>query len=185
MKEAVLQLFASHPEWAVLLSMALSIVIAVAGIIPSFFVTAANVLFFGFWPGTALSFAGEAIGAFVAFLLYRKGFKKKAGIALSRFPKAKQLTESKGKAAFSSIVMLRLLPLVPSGLVSLAAAVSSVSTPVFFIASSVGKLPALLLEAYSVQQVTRFTWQGKIILGMVAAALLYYIFFKPSSDKNL
>jgi uncharacterized membrane protein YdjX (TVP38/TMEM64 family) len=46
---------------------------------------------------------------------------------------------------------------------------------VFLTASSLGKIPALLLEAYSVYQVTRPGWQGKLILALAAALLLFFL----------
>ena len=84
MKETVLHLFEMHPQAAIGISLLLSILVAVAGILPSFFITAANILFFGFWEGTLISFIGEAVGALIAFWLYRKGFKK----AVARGPAA-------------------------------------------------------------------------------------------------
>ena len=45
------------------------------GVIPSVFLTGANLIVSGFWPGTFISFVGEVLGAIVSFLLYRKGFK--------------------------------------------------------------------------------------------------------------
>jgi uncharacterized membrane protein YdjX (TVP38/TMEM64 family) len=50
-----------------------------------------------------------------------------------------------------------------------------VSPAVFLIASSLGKIPALLLEAYSVYQVTRPGWPGKAILAAAALLLLYFL----------
>lgn len=171
MKEALLQLFRDHPQLALLSSLCISVLVAVLGLVPSFFVTAANILFFGFWPGTLLSFAGEAIGALVAFLLYRKGFQKTIASGLKRFPRARRLAEARGSEAFLLILSLRLLPFVPSGLVTFAASVGRVSTGLFFLASSLGKIPALLIEAWSVQQVTQFTWRGKLILLVIALVL--------------
>lgn len=174
MKEALLNFFQQYPNLALLGSLLLSIIIAVLGLIPSFFITAANILFFGFWPGVAVSFLGEALGAIVAFYLYRKGFKKEAGQQLEKYKKAKALLAAEGRQAFWLIFSLRLIPFVPSGLVTFAAAVGRVATLTFFIASSLGKLPALLLEGYAVYQVTEFGWQGKLILSVVALFLLYF-----------
>src|SRR5215218_8585132 len=156
MKEAVLHLFEQYPETAVAISLFLSILVAVAGVIPSFFVTAANILFFGFWPGVAVSFAGEALGAVVAFYLYRKGFKKGAGDQIAKYKTVSALINAENKKAFWLILSLRLIPFVPSGLVTFAAAVGRVSGIIFLIASSLGKFPALLMEGYAVYQVTEF-----------------------------
>ncbi len=175
MQEAVLQFFQQHPNLAIISSLLISVIIAVAGIVPSFFVTAANILFFGFWPGVAISFAGEAVGAVVAFWLYRKGFKKGVAEKLSRYPTVQRLINAEGRTAFGLILSLRLIPFVPSGLVTFSAAVGRVSMLTFLVASSIGKLPALLLEGYAVYQVTEFGLQGKIIITLCALLLLYLV----------
>jgi uncharacterized membrane protein YdjX (TVP38/TMEM64 family) len=174
-KEQLLSLFQQHPQLAILISLAISILVAVLGLVPSVFITAANILFFGFWKGTLISFLGEVVGAAVAYFLYRRGFKKASQNSLERFPKVQRLLNAEGREAFLLILSLRLIPFVPSGLVTFAAAVGTVSPAVFLIASSLGKIPALLLEAYSVYQVTRPGWPGKAILAAAALLLLYFL----------
>jgi uncharacterized membrane protein YdjX (TVP38/TMEM64 family) len=175
MKEALLNFFHNYPNLALLSSLFISVLIAVLGVIPSFFVTAANILFFGFWEGVAISFAGEALGAVVAFYLYRKGFKKEATTKISKYKAIETLINADNKKAFWLILSLRLIPFVPSGLVTFAAAIGRVTSIIFLVASSLGKLPALLLEGYAVYQVTEFGWQGKIIMTLVALFILYLI----------
>jgi uncharacterized membrane protein YdjX (TVP38/TMEM64 family) len=175
LKETILHLFEQYPQLALIISLLVSIVIAVLGLVPSFFITAANILFFGFWEGTAVSFAGEALGAAVSFLLYRKGFKKRSQQGLRRFPKVHQLVNAEGNKATWLVFSLRLLPFVPSGLVTFGAAVGTINFWSFLIASSLGKMPALLMEAYSVYQVTQFGWQGKLILAVIAFGLIFYV----------
>lgn len=181
MKEQILQLFQQYPEAALFISMLVSVIIAVAGVLPSVFITAANILFFGFWKGTFISFLGEALGAAISFWLYRKGFKQMLGSSLNRFPKAQRLLTANGSEAFVLILSLRLLPFVPSGLVTLAAALGTVPAWLFITASSLGKVPALLLEAYAVYQVSAFGWQGKLLLAAVAVALLVWVWKKLSA----
>jgi uncharacterized membrane protein YdjX (TVP38/TMEM64 family) len=176
-KQEVIQLFNNYPQYAIAISIIINIVIAVLGVVPSVFLTAANVLFFGFWQGTLISFAGEAAGAFIAFVMYRFGFKKQVGNKLDKYPKVEKLLKAQGKHAFYLIVSLRLIPFIPSGLVTFAAAVGNVSSGVFLIASSVGKVPALLIEAYAAYQVTAFGWQGKLIL-LIAGIYFVYLLYK-------
>ena len=175
MKDSVLQLFEQYPQLAVVISLLLSVIVAVLGLVPSVFITAANILFFGFWQGTLISFLGEALGAAIAFILYRKGFRKTTQNQLERFPKLGRLINAQGKQAFLMIISFRLIPFIPSGLVTFAAAVGKVSITHFIVASSLGKIPALLLEAWSVYQVTRFGWQGKLILAAIAVFILFYV----------
>lgn len=184
MKEAILTFFREYPNLALVSSLAISIVIAVLGIVPSFFVTAANILFFGFWQGIIVSFLGEALGAVVAFHLYRKGFKKGTAKKIEKYKTAAALINAENGKAFWLILSLRLIPFVPSGLVTFAAAIGQVSALVFLVGSSVGKLPALLLEGYAVYEVTQFNWQGKLILTLSALAILYIIIRKIRGDRT-
>ena len=178
MVNSLLQLFREYHDLAIIISIIISIIIALLGVVPSVFITAANILFFGFWSGTFISFLGEAVGAGIAFILYRKGFKNTVEKKLDTYPKVKNLLKAENKEAFYLIFSLRLIPFVPSGLITFAAAVGKVSFLIFIIASSLGKLPALLIEAYSVNAVTQFGWQGKVILLIVALALLFWVIKK-------
>lgn len=180
MKQQLLDLFNNYPEYAILVSIAGNILIAVLGVVPSVFLTAANILFFGFIPGTIISFIGEATGAFVAFLLYRYGFKKGANEHLSRYQPVQKLLLLQGREAFYAIVSLRLIPFVPSGIVTFAAAIGRIKWITFLLASSLGKIPALVFEAYAAWQVTAFGWQGKLILLLCGLYLLYVLFVKKS-----
>lgn len=184
MKEQLIELFNNHPQAAVLVSLGISVLVAVLGLVPSFFITAANLIFFGFWRGLLISMAGEVLGAIISFFLYRKGFKKMAEKSLDRFPKAKPLLTVKDREAFILILSLRLLPFVPSGIVTFGAAVGNVSALTFVAASSLGKIPALFLEGYSVYQVTKFDWQGKLILTLVAFYLAYLAWKQISKRKT-
>ena len=131
---------------ALFISIGLSVLIAVAGIIPSIFVTGANVIVFGFYGGLIVSWIGEIIGAYISFLLYRWGFKAKVDHFASKQVLIKRISEGKGKIAFIYIFEGRLIPFLPSGVVTFAASVSSVGIIAFVIATAVGKLPAMLLE---------------------------------------
>jgi len=181
---SLLQLFKEYQELAFAISICASIVVAILGFVPSVFITAANILFFGFWNGMFISFLGEAIGAGFSFLLYRRGFKKKVEKGLDKYPKLKRLIEAKNKEAFYLIFSLRLMPFVPSGLITFAAAVGKTSFLNFITASSLGKIPALLIEGYSVYEVTQFGWQGKLILATMAVVILYLVIKKVMSKKT-
>ena len=178
MVDSLLQLFREYQNLAIVISICISIIIAIMGVVPSVFITAANILFFGFWNGMFISFLGEAMGAGISFLLYRRGFKKAVEKKLDRYAKIKKLIDATGTEAFYLVLSLRLIPFVPSGLITLAAAVGKISFLTFIIASSLAKLPALFIEAYAVNAVTHFGWQGKLILASAAVLLLYWVIKK-------
>ncbi|MEH7225683.1 VTT domain-containing protein [Bacillus sp. JJ1566] len=175
MQDWLVEVLVNYKEFAVVVSLLINIIISVLGFIPSVFITAANLLVFGFWKGTFISFLGETIGAIVSFWLYRKGFKRYVGKKLDKYPLVSKLLGTKGKEAFFLILSLRLLPFMPSGLVTFASAMGKVSLIVFLFASSIGKIPALLIEAYSVNQVTNWTTEGKVILTILSMLGLIYI----------
>lgn len=100
MKEQIITLLNTYENVAYLISIAINIMISILGLVPSVFLTAANLAVFGFWKGTFLSFAGEAIGAIISFILYRKGFKKFSESKLFSHPKVRRLLEAKGLEAF-------------------------------------------------------------------------------------
>ena len=174
MKEGILHFFEQYPQIAVLSSFVFSVVIAFIGLIPSFVITAANIHFFGFWEGIIITFFGEAVGVLLAFLLYRKGFKKGVTHRLEKHPRAKALLEANPKDAFWLIFSLRLVPLVPAGLVTFTAAIGRISALGFVAAGMLGKLPSLFLEGFAVMKVMHIHRRERLILLVAAAVVLLF-----------
>lgn len=175
MELQIQQWFEETGLYAVCISLILNIIISVLGVIPSVFITAANISFFGFGNGLLLSILGEALGAIVSFGLYRKGITKvKHKIPINSKYLGK-LQKTDGIYAFLLILTLRIFPFVPSGLVTLASAYSRVGLLNFSIASTLGKIPALIIEAYSIYQIIKWEWPGKIILCLVLILLFYFV----------
>lgn len=175
--DQVLLFFENYSELAILISISINVIISVLGVIPSFFLTGANITFFGFWYGTFISFLGESVGSIVSFYLYRKGFKKiSQNVQGKEHTKIKKLLYVEGIEAFYLILSFRLFPFIPSGAVNIFAALGKVSSLIFILGSSIGKIPALLIEAYSVMQITKFNNFGKIILVVASLYLLFKVF---------
>ena len=177
-RDIVLDWLAAAGPFAFLLSIIFNTIISILAFVPSFFITAANIAFFGFWTGTLISFIGESVGAVVSFLLYRKGLKTFSPKALDRYKWLIRLQETEGSRAFIMVLGLRLFPFAPSGLVTLAAATSRISFVHFALASTLGKIPALLIEAYSVYQVLEWGLEGKIILSVFSIGVVGMLFFR-------
>ena len=90
-------------------------------------------------------------------------------------PKISKLLNAGGKEAFLLILSLRIMPFMPSGVVTFIAAIGKTSFLVFVTASTIGKIPALLLEAYSVNQLIQWTWQGKVLFAGISLLLLFWL----------
>lgn len=162
-------------------SIVLNSVVAVAGVLPSAFLTAINVNVLGFGPGVLVSIVGEAIGAIVSFVVYRKALNRYASPDGSRF---KRLREAEGAEAWFLVLGMRFMPFVPSGLVTLSAAFSRMSLPSFALASTIGKVPALLIEALAVTAAMRLTvgWQ-LILAAVVVFAYFVWRYAQRSGEK--
>ncbi|MDO7907781.1 VTT domain-containing protein [Paenibacillus sp. JX-17] len=166
------------------LSIGINVVISLLGVVPSVFLTAANLAVFGLAEGMILSWAGEAIGAVVSFVLYRKGLRRAADHRVLHLNWIQRLLDAEGKESFMLILALRFLPFVPSGVITLIAALGRTSLPVFVTASSLGKIPAILIEGYSVYQMLKWGWQGKLLLSLAAVLMIVLLFRKRSVPKQ-
>lgn len=185
MTENLFNIFTEYAHWAILISIVVNVIVAIFGLIPSVFVTGANILFFGFWYGTLISFLGESVGAGIAFMLYRRGFKKPVARKMEKFPRLNRLINAPGNQAFYLVFSLRILPFVPSGLITFAAAVGKISFVYFIVASSIGKLPALLIESASVFEIMKFSSAGKLILLVLVLLLFFWVVNKIWKNKSV
>ncbi|MGG6447416.1 VTT domain-containing protein [Pseudobacillus badius] len=120
MENELVQWMPANPVFAFLISVVLNIAIAISGVLPSALITTANVTFFGFKTGLLVSIIGEAAGAIVSFVLYRHSLNKFHVQLKNRF--LKKLRNTKGIEAVILVVILRFLPFIPSGVVTLTAA---------------------------------------------------------------
>lgn len=77
-----------------------------------------------------------------------------------------------------------MLPFMPSGLVTLGASIGCISLLNFSLASSIGKIPALLIEALSVYQVIKFNFFGKTILFLAILFGLYNVIKKMKAEDS-
>ncbi|MBW7475191.1 VTT domain-containing protein [Paenibacillus oenotherae] len=133
--------------WAILISLLLSVLISVAGLIPSIFLTTANIMVFGVVPGFLLSWLGEVAGAAVSFWLYRKGLmsiRQRRGA--TRWQWTDRMNRAGTKRQFSIILLGRLAPIIPSGVVTFVSAACAVPFVTYLAASAIGKLPSIALE---------------------------------------
>lgn len=177
-------LLTTSGPFAILVSIIVNIIISIAGVIPSFFITAANITFFGFHTGLIISYIGECVGAGFSFWLYRKGIKTLNSQIINKNKWLQKLQKTQGRDSFVIILVLRILPFIPSGMINLAAAISKTSIFTFIFASSLGKLPALFIEAYSVKQVLESSNNVKSIIAIMALFVLFiYLFQKRKNQK--
>ncbi|MFP8782438.1 TVP38/TMEM64 family protein [Planococcus plakortidis] len=163
-----------------------NIAIGALGIIPSIFITPVNLDRFGLVGGSILSISGEIIGALFGFWLYRYGTKH-IPAAWQQHRWFRFFLRQKKTTVFWAIIAFRLLPFAPSGAVTAGAALTTISAPAFFSASSLGKLPAVSIEIAVAFGLT--LWMPRPVLySSIGIALFIFIsaalFRKRSAPKS-
>lgn len=143
----MLEILRNNSSIAIPISIFISILISLVGILPSVFVTAANIVFFGPVQGFIISLLGETIGAYITFIVYRLGFKKKIEKFTDKYELLSKIVNSNGKKAGLLIFQGRIIPFIPSGLITLAASISNVNSIIFVAATFIGKTPSIAIEA--------------------------------------
>lgn len=120
-------------------------VLVVALMVPATPVTLAGGALFGTALGFALSLTGATLGATLAFLLGRRlGREQVEGLAGRR---ARELDAHLARSGFVSVLVVRLVPIFPYGLVSYGAGLTGVRARAYVPATVLGTIPAAL--AYS------------------------------------
>lgn len=145
---------------------ALAVVLLVPGTVATF--TAGAV--FGFPQGTAAALAGATIGATLAFTISRTMGREGA-----RWLFGDRLTSIDafiGRNDFSSILVLRLMPVVPFNLLNYGSGLTSVRLSRYVLASVIGMAPATLLATGLGEQADNPTGTAFIVLLGLFIAML-------------
>lgn len=157
-----------------------NLLIGAIGFIPSFFITALNISLYGLGAGMLLSMISEVFGVWIGFHLYRFGFSKMKD-EWRQHRLMRYLHSRSASRIFFSIIALRLLPFVPSGLVTAAASATPIRSGAFLMASTIGKIPAVAFEVaavYGFTQVVPVFYQYLILAMLFAATILGWVISK-------
>ncbi|PLT35580.1 TVP38/TMEM64 family protein [Bacillus sp. V5-8f] len=100
---------------------------------------------FGLAKGIGLSLAGIFIGTLMMFFLARYGYQSWVQKKLDKYPKVKEYECLFESNAFFSILIARLIPVIPSPLVNILSGLSRVSWYTFVAATILGKAPAVFV----------------------------------------
>lgn len=112
--------------------------------LPLFLVAGANGFIFGILEGIFITLVGAMIGATIAFYLARLFGRE----LVSRWIKKPHLSKVDSMSTSNGIKMVflaRLVPVIPSSLVSYLAGLSKISFKGFFVASIFGKMPEIII----------------------------------------
>ncbi|MDU4891992.1 MAG: VTT domain-containing protein [Clostridium sp.] len=182
--ENLLEIFNQYKDFALLISLIMSILIALSGIIPSVFVTGANIIFFGPLLGFTISLLGETIGGWMTFKIYRLGLKSVSEKIKGKYALIDKILMSNGLKAGIFIFEGRIIPFIPSGFVTLAASISNVNDKIFILSTFLGKIPSIALETLVSYDLINIQ-ENYIRLSLTLVALLsIFIYMKLSKPKE-
>ncbi|NSW83419.1 MAG: TVP38/TMEM64 family protein [Syntrophothermus sp.] len=117
---------------------------AVFPVFPYVILAGAAGMLFGFWEGFLLAWLGALSGACAAFVMARHlGYDWFSRKMSERY--RLDLESINPHYGFWSIVLARIIPVVPTPLINVAAGVGGVSFRIFTLASAIGKLPTALI----------------------------------------
>jgi uncharacterized membrane protein YdjX (TVP38/TMEM64 family) len=188
MTEVLIRWFEEWGTWGILFSLGCSIVIHVLGFIPSVVVTGANVVVWGPLWGGVLSWIAEVIGCSIAFLFYRYGKERWSVTKKLDWRWIHSFDQWSRIKQFSSLLVARIMPVLPSGMINLLGAFTHMYTVDFVIATAIGKIPSNLLEvliSYGFLQISQseLNWLLFLITALICG-LLFWKKEKKILDKQ-
>jgi len=148
-KDELLQLVKYGGTLSIFISMLLVAICVFFPVIP--FPVLAGVIgaVFGVTQGVFISLAGSMVGTMGFFFLSRYGFRDWAEETLTKYPKVLEYEDFLNRNSFIAILTCRLIPIIPAPVVNLICGLSHVKWITFFIASTLGKIPNILILSFA------------------------------------
>ncbi|MDA8236037.1 MAG: TVP38/TMEM64 family protein [Clostridia bacterium] len=170
--------------WGPIVSMGLMILQALAAPLPAFVITFANAWIWGWAFGAVISWTGAMIGATICFYLAkwfgRPLVEKMVG------GKTLELTDKFfDRYGKYTVIIARLIPVVPFDPISYAAGLTNMSLRSFLIATGVGQLPATIVYSYLGENISSGAKYGFMVFSAVLALLILSMILKKRMENRL
>jgi len=164
-----------------------AVYVACAGLgLPALPLTLAGGAIFGFALGTLLNWASALLGATGSFLLAR-ALGRDAVVRLLG-SRAASLDRLAGARGFSTLLRLRLIPVVPYNVLNFGAGLAGVGLRSFLLATAIGIIPGTAVYTYFADSLlagARTAERAAFIRVAVAGALLIALSFLPSLVQHV
>lgn len=168
---------------APIIAFLLFVIQAALPVFPYIILASVGGMLFGFKLGFFLAWFGALAGASLAYWLCRFSFSGPMIIFIEkRFNY--DLTKINGELAFWTIVLARIIPIVPTPLINIVAALSRVRFSTFFFSSAIGKIPTAVL--YTGLGIFLFNSSDiKLTLFIISIILILAILGRYMAKKNI
>lgn len=165
----------SFGPWAMFFSFWLVLFVNAIGFPPAIIFSTANTLIFGVLPGIILSWIAETVGVTLSFLLMRFLFRDAAHKLIEKSPYLKKIDNFSGKNGFKVMLIARMVPYFPSGILNALGAVSQISLRDYVISSFIGKFPSTAIEALIGHDALTVDQNPHRLIAVIAAAILLIV----------
>lgn len=177
----------SFGPWAMVFSFMLVLCVNAIGFPPAIIFSSANALIFGIVPGIILAWLAETVGVTISFLLLRFLFRDAAEEIIAKNAYLKQIDDVSGRDGFKVMLIARLVPYLPSGLLNAVGALSKMSLRDYVLAALIGKLPSTAIEAMiGHDAVTASENPYRLVFNILLAAAViggFFIYEKRNKKK--
>ena len=159
---------------APLVSFILGTLQAIFPYIPFVLLAGTNGLVFGFYYGFLISFSGALCGAIISFWLARKWGQV---WVLARFgDKYKgQIAQFSSAYGFRTVLVARLIPVIPSPLINVLSGVSKIKFKDFTVSSAIGKMPFAAIYTLAGNEISKYENLNMLAMVVAMALIGYYI----------
>lgn len=133
--------------WAIVVSCFITILQTFFPLVPYFLIAGVNVLIFGGVAGFFITWLSATIGATLSFFMARYVAFDWAQKKVGKQPFFAKWNVQAKQRGFRIILMARLIPVIPSSMINLAAGLSEIRISPYLLATLIGKIPITILEA--------------------------------------
>ena len=143
------------------------------------FISTANGLVFGMWPGIIISWLAETIGVVISFYIMRYFLRDTADKLIAKSTVLMKVDDFSGKNGFVVMLFARSLPYFPSGVITALGAISKIKPRDYILANLIGKFPSTALEVAIGTDIVNFQENmGRLGIIVVVAGIVYFILWK-------
>jgi uncharacterized membrane protein YdjX (TVP38/TMEM64 family) len=148
--------------------------------IPLILVITANIALFGFWKGYLYGCLCSSIGSTLIFLSIRYLFQD-----AFTSPKIQKVQNKIEKNGFLFVLSGRILPFMPTNLINISSALSSIKTTRFVLATTLGNMIyAFLLSSVSFSLLSAANHNRLFILPAVLVILIFVVIYRVNKKRH-
>lgn len=184
-QEELLIWFQQTKDTSIYLTMFIATLFALFPIIPFPIIGGIIGAMYGTALGGFVTWVASTTASLIMFLFIRFVFQSWGLKVIQRYNRLEIVTAMFEKNAFITILVSRLIPFIPSIVVNAYSAVSRISFITYAIASSLGKIPAMLLFAVLGHSFVTTDQEGMLILFLYGLIILATIYLYTRWKKSI